>query len=206
MMQIVYTQPAWGFLSFIAVAIVLLYVFLNRFRKRVIDRFGTIENIKKTAHLRSRRFFWLRVFCIAFAFLFATFALMEPMEFIEEKTDVEKTDTQAAREGVDELVFIIDVSASMGSLDTRENNSRLSRAKEIVDATIKYLGGVNISLYAFAGDAKSIVPPTMDYLYFRILLQSLQINETGIPGTDFSVLVNQMKEKYFDSKIKKKVR
>ena len=206
MMQIIYSEPQWGVLVFLVVAIFLLYWNLANFRKAVANKFGSNENIQKLSSLRSRRFFWFRVLCLAQASLFAIFALMQPVELIDQEAPKEEVTTAKERENVDELVFIIDVSASMTAQDAKEYDTRLERAKEITEAVVEHLGGISISLYAFAGDAQNIVPATMDYLYFRILLSSLQINENQLPGTNFSALFDEMKAKYLESKIEKKVR
>jgi hypothetical protein len=206
MMQITYAEPQWGALVFLVVAIFLLYWNLENFRKACANRFGTLENIQKVSFLRSRRFFWFRVLCLATASLFAIFALMQPVELIEQEVAQEEVAIAKEKENVDELVFIIDVSASMTAQDASEYDTRLERAKEITAAVVEHLGGIHISLYAFAGDAQNIVPATMDYLYFRILLSTLQINENQVPGTNFSALIDEMKAKYLESKIEKKVR
>lgn len=206
MMQIVYLEPKWGILLFLVVVIFMLYLNLTNFRKKVASQFGSQDTIQKNSYLRSRRFFWFRMLCLIQASLFAIFALMQPVELLEQEAPLEEVIASKERVTVDELVFLIDVSASMTAQDASEYDARLDRAKEIAESIVEHLGGISISLYAFAGDAQNVVPATMDYLYFRILLSTLQINENQLPGTNFAALIDEMKAKYLESKIEKKVR
>lgn len=100
--------------------------------------------------------------------------------------------------GIDELLFLLDTSASMNAQDTSTGESRLDRAKEIIETILDNLGGINVRLIAFGNDAVAIVPPTEDYLYFRILLDSLGVNEYTEAGTSFLALadcVNKIQER-----------
>ncbi len=208
-LQVVYTQPSYSLLFIVVGVIILLYFSLWRYRKKIQERFGAVEIINKIAPLRNETFFWLRLLCIAQCFFFGTLALMQPVLHLpQEKTAADEGEGKTAllQESYDEVVFMVDVSSSMSAQDGGDHNARLSRAKEIVEAVVEHLGGVNISLYGFAGTAENEVPQTMDYLYFRILLEGLRLNDTHVAGTNFSALIDEMQKKYLKTKVQKKTR
>jgi len=212
LLQIVYVQPSYSLLFLAVIAMGLLYIGLWRYRKKVQARFGLTEIISKIAPLRNETFFWLRLLCLAQCFFFGALATMQPVfHRAQEKVAASATGTSEGEkaplpEVYDEVVFIMDVSSSMAAQDASEHDARFNRAKEIVEATVEHLGGMSISLYAFAGTCENEVPATMDYLYFRILLEALHLNETHVAGTNFAALIDEMQEKYLKAKVQRKTR
>lgn len=207
MLQIVYTQPSYSFLFLLVAAVVILYIGLWRYRKRVQERFGLEKIIRRIAPLRNETFFWLKVLCLAQCFFFGSLALMQPILHLpQEKKAADTIEEEKLQESYDELVFLVDVSASMSAQDAGDHEARLSRAKEIIQAVVEHAGGTNISLYGFAGTCENEVPATMDYLYFRILLEALRLNATHIAGTNFAALLDALEKKYLKNKSEKKTR
>ena len=214
MLQVIYTEPSYSLLFLVVVAVVLLYFGLWRYRKKIQERFGAVEIINKIAPLRNETFFWLRLLCIAQCFFFGALALMQPvlpLSFAQEKTATDKVDEEESKEAslqesYDEVVFIMDVSSSMSAQDAGDHDARFVRAKEIVEAVVEHLGGVSVSLYGFAGTCENEVPATMDYLYFRILLEGLRLRERNDGGTNFSEVNDEIQEKHLKRKKRKKTR
>jgi hypothetical protein len=200
---IVYTESNWGFLLWVPFVFLLLYGMLKNYQAKILQRFASNQAIEEAG--KSFKLFWLRAFAITFSALFAVIALMQPEKRIE-LISSQKEQALTAKSPLDEIVFLVDVSASMQAKDAQgQNSSRLDRAKEFAESIIERLGGINISVYAFAGNVKEVVPETMDYLYSRMVLDGLEINQTGKAGTDFASLFNEMKKQYLESNIRKKV-
>ncbi|MDB6081939.1 MAG: putative rane protein [Chlamydiia bacterium] len=200
MNDVIYTASGWGFLSVLSFVILLLYWLLWDFSKRKAARLASSENLKIILRGRSSQLFWLKALSLAFSFALAIMALMQPEwhEVVVGKA--------ALYDSVDEVVFLLDDSASMSARDTSEKNSRFLRAQEIINGVCERLGGVSVSLYAFAGNTENVIPSTMDLLSFRILMQALQVDETETAGTDFSQLFKTMKAAYLDRAEHKRIK
>ncbi len=55
-------------------------------------------------------------------------------------------------------------------------------------------------MYAFTSELTSLVPPTLDYLFARIMLGELHINEGDVGGTLFAPVLEQLKNKILQDK------
>jgi Ca-activated chloride channel family protein len=142
---------------------------------------------------RSHWNYWLQVTALCLTWFFASVALMQPKghgRYLDEANlafskEIPQKTSILVRKKMHEVIFLLDVSSSMSVKDTRTGKSRLDDAKEIVDAVISQLKGESASLFAFTSTATPLVPATMDYIYLRMILRQVQINEGGIAGTDF---------------------
>lgn len=167
----------------------ILYVRLAKYKKRVWDEYYLSENIPK-GFLETHWFaFFSRVLCLIVSWTLLSIAFMGPTSKVQDHMQI-----ASRAENVDEIVFILDASASMKAQDTSIGESRFDRAKEMITAIVEKLAGINVSLMVFSGNEELLVPPTTDYLYFRILLDSARINEPGITGTDFYSLVEAIQK------------
>ncbi len=107
--------------------------------------------------------------------------------------------TTVQREGRD-VVFVLDVSRSMLAEDLAPN--RLERAKLAVIDCVERLQGDRVSLVAFAGSAKVICPLTLDYRFFR---QMVERADTTIPlkgGTNIGDTLRLVQQQVFDRQVK----
>lgn len=107
------------------------------------------------------------------------------------------------RQRVHEVIFLLDASASMGVNDTRVGLTRLEYAKEIIDETIGRLAGDSVALYAFTSEVTQLVPSTVDYLFLRLLLRRVGINEGDVAGTDFAEALDGVARRHFDPRVEK---
>ncbi len=177
-------------LPFIAIFVVLLYVYLFRWRKKRGRDFSKNRQFLKKQE-RNLFAYGLYTACLSLALVFLYLAWFMP-SFYREKMVLKSTkeSTSSGLENYDEVVFVIDVSSSMEVPDATEGKTRLIRAKEIVKSVTEALSGIYVSLVAFQSDAILQVPKTLDYFYFWISLDNLQSEETKDGGTN---LIN-MKE------------
>jgi Ca-activated chloride channel family protein len=85
----------------------------------------------------------------------------------------------------------------MSIKDTRSGMSRLDEAKDIANEIMRKLRGEYGSLYAFTSDTMQLSPSTLDYLFLRLMLRQMQINEGETSGTDIGQAISKIRQEYF---------
>jgi len=156
-------------------------------QKSGFRRIASEDLIKKIGKLPSKPWFWLKSALLSLAMIFFVIALAGPRGNPHYGGSNKKS---AQKQKDHEVVFFLDVSASMNVPDMRK--TRLEYAKELIDAMIKEMKGETVSLYVFTTSVEKRVPPTIDYLYTRLALKNIH---TEPDGTDISKIVPEiMKE------------
>jgi len=189
--------PQAGYWIVMVVPFVLMGWRLMVYRQRMVRRYADGQSLKKMVVGRKRLREGATILLICLAWVAATVALAQPRgnarlpqeqgsekivrEEISEKGD--PMEVTRRLKGHD-LLFLLDVSASMSVTDTRTGITRLALAKEIIDEIASRLHGHTAALYAFTSELTTVVPPTMDYLYLRLMLRHVKINEGDVAGTD----------------------
>lgn len=104
------------------------------------------------------------------------------------------------RKGLD-IVLLQDVSLSMLAEDVQPN--RLVRSRHEISAFLETLSGDRVGLIAFAGEAQTLVPLTLDYGTVQLMLREL---EPGwlYPGTDLSAAIDKGIQMFRRSKVPSK--
>ena len=87
------------------------------------------------------------------------------------------------RRGID-LMIAVDVSASMLAEDLRPN--RLEHAKREIADLVNRMQGDRIGLIAFAGEAYTVCPLTLDHGTVLLLVETLNITSVSTPGTNIA--------------------
>lgn len=77
-----------------------------------------------------------------------------------------------------DIVFVVDVSPSMGGMDIGSSN-RLDASVQTITTLVEDMAGTSFGIVAMASDAVLVVPPTMDIDYFIERLKALRIGELG---------------------------
>jgi len=153
-------------------ALIIFFVFVFRWKKRALERFGSLELIQKlTLSLSRKRQLWKIVLLIISVF-FMVLSLAKPQ--IGTKLE------QVKREGVN-ILIATDVSLSMMAEDIKPN--RLEKAKHAVGKFIDLLEGDRVGLIAFAGEAFVQCPLTLDYGAAKMFLEIMDISSIPTPGT-----------------------
>ncbi len=97
-----------------------------------------------------------------------------------------------------DVVFLLDVSKSMLAQDLRPD--RLERAKLAISDCIDVLQGDRVALVAFAGTAVVKCPLTLDYGFFRMMLEDISTDSVTRGGTLIGEALRvTMKEVFDDS-------
>lgn len=204
-------RHAESYLLVFAFILPILYYRLSCYKKQKALLFVSQGNIPYDIPQRSYFSFFVRCVCLLAAWVTLTICFAKCNQLNEQSLDPQnafKTPQQLGAElpKIDEVAFILDLSASMGAKDASGDAERLVRAKEIISSLIEDLGGINASLTGFAGNTQTIVPDTLDYLYFRILMDSSSPNEMADAGTNLLAMVDAVKAKYVNSPYRKSVR
>jgi Ca-activated chloride channel family protein len=97
------------------------------------------------------------------------------------------------RQGID-LFIALDTSFSMLAEDMPPN--RLEQAKRAVADLVRKLGGDRVGLVAFAGDAVTVCPLTLDHATVLLLLESMSPTSVSRPGTDVAAALARARESF----------
>ncbi len=213
-----YDLPQAIYLLFLAIPIAIMFWALNNYRHQSLKRFATQQSLSILLTPRSRIYNILHTCALCLAWIAAVIALMQPKgngRYPESnqdpysKTILEETitsndskETTVQRKAHD-VIFLVDASASMSVSDTRVGLSRLEYAKEIIEETVKQLKGHTVSLYTFTSETSTIVPPTFDTLYLRMMARTIDINEGDVAGTDLLEALDTMRSKHFSKESQK---
>jgi len=105
------------------------------------------------------------------------------------------------RQGID-LVVALDVSMSMMAEDMRPN--RLASAKRAIGDLVARMGGDRLGLVAFAGDALTLCPLTLDHGTVLLLLDSMGPTSVSTPGTNVGAALRRARETFVKKETKYK--
>ncbi|MFP5520198.1 MAG: vWA domain-containing protein [Bdellovibrionia bacterium] len=131
----------------------VVWFFVQRQKKSASLQFSSTSLIKETPKGIKSYFIWLPLVLKATGLILAIVALARPQQ----------ANTKITRnvEGID-IVIALDVSDSMLIEDMKPLN-RLEAAKETIAAFVQKRTSDRIGLVIFAGEAFTLVPPTLDY-------------------------------------------
>lgn len=202
-----YECPQAVYLSLFSLLILLLSVYLYVFRASQNAKLGTPQLLAEVLIPRSNLIFWIKTGALALLWILAVAALMGPRgnarypdEEIHSSTSRHPSQlAEKAQRPVRDVFVLIDASASMEVKDSRNGVTRLDLAKDIADQFVSRLNGENVALLAFTSELTQMSPLTLDYLFVRLRLRELQINEGNIPGTDFKHLFQELEKDYVQS-------
>lgn len=152
MSEFLWGQP-YAFFLIIPWLYLCYFVLLRKRKEKSSLKVSTILSFKKWAPKGRVFFHKLNQTALLFSLLFLIFALARP----------QRADSQMKRtlEGLD-IVIVMDVSDSMLIEDMKPLN-RLESAKQTLADFIKQRHSDRIGVVIFAGEAFTLVPPTLDY-------------------------------------------
>ena len=174
--------------------LILFYVLVFRWKRNALQRFGSLDLIKKLTESISRKCQIVKVALILVAVFFMIFSLAQPQ--IGTKLE------EVKREGVDILVAI-DVSLSMKAEDIKP--SRLEKAKHMVSNIIDLMQGDRVGIIAFAGDPFVQCPLTLDYGAAKMFLDIMDSDLLPTPGTAIGAAILKAVETFEQRERKHKV-
>jgi Ca-activated chloride channel family protein len=179
------------YLLFIIPILVVLFFYVQYWKRKKQKEFGDLDLIKKLSPEKSVFKPVLKFVFVLLGLICLIIALVNP----KMGTKVEKV----KRQGID-IVFAIDVSKSMLAEDVAPN--RLEKSKQIVSQIINQLGGDKIGIIAYSGSAFPVLPMTSDYAVGKMFLQSMNPGMISSQGTSIDQAIELASENFFNKKDK----
>jgi len=179
-------EKIYFYLLLIIPVIVVLFVFLQIWKKRTQKKFADYTLLKRLTPNKSHFKSSLKLLFFLLGITFLTLGLVNPK--IGTKLETVK------REGVD-IVFAVDVSKSMLAEDIAPN--RLEKAKRLVSEIINQLASDRIGIIAYAGQAFPQLPITTDYGAAKMFLQNMNTNMLTSQGTAINEAI-ELATTYYD--------
>ncbi len=190
--------PAAAVLLLLTPLFLYLYYRYYIWKKRVSRLFVPPATKQDIVFGTTRRSLLHRCLLLSLAWFFTVLALMGPKgnpRYPEEDLAGKKNNqNQYVKKESSTVIFLIDTSSSMAVKDSDQGKSRLDKAVELADEVAAQLEGDTAALYAFTSRATPVVPPTIDYLFFRLMLSQLTYNEGDIAGTNFQETFRFLRE------------
>jgi Ca-activated chloride channel family protein len=173
-------------------AVAALYAYAAWRRKRAMRVFideGLLDRISMSVNQTGRR---AKVALIIVALAFLIVALARPAWNPKPRT--------VQRKGRD-IVFVLDVSRSMIAEDLVP--SRLGKAKFSIMDMIDSLEGDRVALVVYAGSAVLKCPLTLDYGFFKLMLEDVDTYSVTRGGTMIGDAIRKALDEAFDDQEKK---
>ncbi|MDP1879620.1 MAG: VWA domain-containing protein [Parachlamydiaceae bacterium] len=190
-----FPQAAW--LILFLIPIMIGFLFLNYFRSLQLNHFANPLLIADLLTPRSQSILLTKQIGWGFIWILCCIALMDPIGNIHYVSTSSTDKNLMTQQLPQEVIFLIDTSASMNVKDGSKDETRLEEGKRIIIDVVRQLSGQNTSLYAFTSILTPIVPPTLDYLFLRLSVGELHIDQGDIGGTNFAKILQSLKEEIF---------
>lgn len=184
-------EKGYLYLLFVIPILVLLFLYVQYWKRKKQREFGDLELIKKLSPEKSIFKPILKIGFVLLGMIFLIIALVNP----KMGTKMEKV----KRQGID-IVFAIDVSKSMLAEDVAPN--RLEKSKQIVSQLINQLGSDRIGIIAYSGSAFPVLPMTSDYGVAKMFLQTMNPGMISSQGTSIDQAIDLAANNFFDKKDK----
>ena len=159
--------------------LVLIFVVVRYFRKRVFQKFGELTLIERLTPQMSKYKHTFKFVLLMLAMTLFIFALSNP----QWGTKKEKV----KRKSIDVFVAL-DISESMLAQDI--SPSRLERAKNFSQNLVQGLRGERMGVIIFAGNAYLQMPLTTDYAAAQLFLKSANTKQAPTQGTAISEAID----------------
>ena len=159
--------------------IVLLFLGLLRWKKKIIKRIGEKRLVQALINNYSPGRFTSKFIFLSFAFAFGVAAVMNPRK--------PGGSESISRKGID-VTIALDVSKSMLATDLQPN--RLERAKQFITKLMNEMPNDRIALVLFAGKAYLQMPLTVDHGAAAMYISSASPDAVPQQGTVISDALN----------------
>jgi Ca-activated chloride channel family protein len=168
--QFQYQQFIWLFGGI--VLLLLLFIGLQRWKKRKIKAMGEPRLVRSLLHNFSKTRYLVKFILVILAFAVGVVAVMN----LRKPGGPDGVN----RKGID-IIFALDVSKSMLASDLAP--SRLERAKQLIYRLMKEMPNDRIGLILFAGKAYLQMPLTHDHASAQMFVASANPNAVAAQGT-----------------------
>ncbi|HSZ85492.1 MAG TPA: VWA domain-containing protein [Puia sp.] len=173
------------------ILLVLLFIFILRWKKITIKRIGDTRLVKKLMQNYSPQKFFIKFSIVVLAFAAIIIGAANPQKPGKSEN--------VNRNGVDVMV-VLDVSKSMLAMDIKP--SRLEKSKQLLAKLLDKLQNDRIGIVVFAGRAYMQMPLTIDHGAARMYIQDASPDVVPTQGTVIADAL-QMANAAFNAKEKK---
>ena len=213
-----YGNPNLVYLFFPVLLLIGLFIWSYHWKKGKMDAFAHIASMRKIADSVSIPLRIVKRVLICLGYLFLVYALMRPQGSLDQTLNdgndqAKKKQTTSAisledmqkedggkkvkvRENARDIIFLLDVSASMAAPDLYPN--RLEKAKYMIRDIVSCLDGEHIALVVFTSVPSVKCILTLDYTYFKQILDKVTINDNDYAGTLFTPALKEIVDRQFD--------
>ena len=214
-----YANENLYFLLFGVLGLIAIYVWSHHRRQARVAAFAHVESMKKIADAISMRKRIVKRVMLCLAYLLIVFAVMRPQGNPDQRVnppedkeaekqvssgislqDVKAKDedgkTITVRDSARDVIFLLDVSASMGAEDLYPN--RLEKAKDMIRDTVDAFESEHVGLVVFTSVPSVKCVLTLDYAYFKQALNAVTINDNDFAGTKFTPALEEIVDRQFD--------
>ncbi|MDG1477348.1 MAG: VWA domain-containing protein [Vicingaceae bacterium] len=174
----------WSLLAVIPL-IVLVFLFIQNWKKRKLRKFGNQEVVKRLMPNVSKTLPIVKFVLYTLAMI----SLLIGMANLQFGTKLE----EVKREGID-LMICLDVSNSMLAEDLSPN--RLERSKRAIYQLIEKLHNDRLGIIVFAGQAYVQLPITTDYSSAKLFLETIGTDIVPTQGTSIGSAINLAMESF----------
>lgn len=199
--EILFNFPQLGWILLLLIPYFLGQLALSLYRKKQLSSFASSS---LTSHLlvkRSSLFSYTKVIGWGVIWILICIAFMQPYGNIRYPS-LQPSQSQIIPH---EVIFLVDTSASMRVTDTERGKTRLEEAQEIMENLLRQLRGQTISVYAFTSELSLVVPPTLDYIFARLSIHDLQIDQGDVGGTRFEPILKDLQRQAFPVPSEKRI-
>lgn len=199
--EIFFNLPQAAFLLLLLLPLLAGQFFLSRYRKKQQLAYAPAETIARLLTPRSPLFTLTKIAGWSLIWILCCAALMEPFGNIRYPSlPAQSSPSQTQLKpfyAPHEVIFLVDTSASMGVPDGTDGSTRLEEAKNIMEDIMRQLNGQTVAIYAFTSELSAVVPPTVDYLFVRLSIKELHIDEGDVGGTRFAPVLTSLQQDAF---------
>ena len=178
-----FAHPQYFYLLLLLPALVLLFLWNRRDRRRRLERFGKRASIEPLMPEVSRYKPWIRLVLELLLLTMVIVVLARPL--------AGSSKTTSKVHGI-EVMVAVDVSNSMNasSTDNPQDVSRLQRSKMILQKLVDRLENNKVGLIVFAGNAYMQMPMTGDAASAKLFLNGISTNMAPTQGTAIGAAIN----------------
>lgn len=185
--MITFVYPGLLYLLLIIPAIVGLWFWARWASRRRLRRFGKANVLRHLMPDASRYMGGVKLTVEMLAVAALVILLARPIATNVSGSATEKTTARGI-----ELMVCLDVSNSMMASSTNSpgGQSRLARAKNILEKIIDKMSNDKIGLIVFAGDAYTQLPITSDYISAKMFLSGIDTGMVPLQGTAIGAAID----------------
>ncbi len=191
--HLLFVNPNFTWLFILVFIFVLIVVKIKKNREKILQK---IPDALKTYFFKigNEKSWFIYYFLIRNLLVFLIIALMQPI-YGKKATNV--------KSAASEVVFIVDISASMNTRDMSPSTTRMEAAKRAMNQIVNISSAARYGIIAFAGNAFPHLPLTADKGSVKLFIEQLNTDLISVQGTDIGYALNLASNFFSKDKLRK---